>query len=132
MSDHTARVATAALARLNDLIATTHDMAKNEPDQPGWKTVRDLLAQAQPILIAYANDTIAPQGQHAIVELPTAETDEMGYLKWQVAGADKWSYTRLDERGRVASLGINNPLSADLAIGQAAALIAAAQEANQR
>jgi len=70
---------------------------------------------------------VAPRGRHAIVELPTAATDDFGDPRWPVSEVDKFATVKLDEHGRVASLGVGNPASPKLALRQAAAMIAAAR-----
>lgn len=66
----------------------------------------------------------------ALVQLPSASLDDLGSPSWRVDG-DRWMYTRLDERGRVASLGVRNPSSPEDALAHASALIAAARHAMQ-
>ncbi|WP_109527196.1 MULTISPECIES: hypothetical protein [Nocardia] len=63
----------------------------------------------------------------ALVKLPAAVTDDFGDPRWPVSEVDKFAAVKLDEHGRIASLGVGNPASPKLALRQAAAMIAAAR-----
>ncbi|MEU7631649.1 hypothetical protein AB0C34_16915 [Nocardia sp. NPDC049220] len=102
---------------LNNQVAIANALRAGNPDMP--------VAVAE----TWARDLSGwlDEQRCALVNLPEAEVDEWGYRSWPVA-EEKYSRVRLDDDGRISTVGVSNPTATPgRALSLAAALIAAAQ-----